>query len=51
VPAINTPAVKAKGVAGLTTVVAKGEGKMPAFAGKLSDDEISAVVKFVLSLK
>jgi cytochrome c6 len=51
VPAINTPGVKAKGVAGLTTIVAKGQGKMPAFAGKLSDDEISAVVKFVLTLK
>jgi cytochrome c6 len=50
-PAINTPAVKAKGAAGLTTAVAKGQGKMPAFAGKLSDDEISAVVKFVLTLK
>ncbi len=51
VPAINTSAVKAKGVAGLTTVVAKGVGKMPAFAGKLSDDEINSVVKFVLTLK
>jgi mono/diheme cytochrome c family protein len=51
VPAINTPAVKAKGAAGLTTIVAKGQGKMPAFAGKLSDDEISSVVKFVLTLK
>jgi mono/diheme cytochrome c family protein len=51
VPAINTPAVKAKGAAGLTTVVSKGQGKMPAFAGKLSDDEISSVVKFVLTLK
>jgi cytochrome c6 len=50
-PAINTPAVKAKGAAGLTTVVAKGQGKMTAFAGKLSDDEISAVVTFVLTLK
>jgi mono/diheme cytochrome c family protein len=51
VPAINTAAVKAKGVAGLTTVVSKGVGKMPAFAGKLSDDEINSVVKFVLTLK
>jgi mono/diheme cytochrome c family protein len=51
VPAINTPAVKAKGAAGLTTIVTKGQGKMPAFSGKLSDDEIGAVVKFVLALK
>ena len=51
VPAINTPAVKAKGAAGLTTIVAKGQGKMPAFAGKLTDDEISACVKYVLTLK
>lgn len=51
VPAINAPAVKAKGAAGLTTIVTKGEGKMPAFSGKLSDDEIGAVVKFVLALE
>lgn len=50
-PAINTAAVKAKGAAGLTTIVSKGQGKMPAFAGKLSDEEIGAVVKFVLALK
>jgi cytochrome c6 len=51
VPAINTAAVKEKGAAGLTTIVTKGQGKMPAFAGKLSDEEISAAVAFVLTLK
>jgi mono/diheme cytochrome c family protein len=51
VPAINTSAVKGKGAAALTTIVTKGQGKMPAFAGKLSDEEISATVAFVLTLK
>jgi cytochrome c6 len=37
--------------ADLTGVVSKGKGKMPAYAGKLSDDEIGAVVKYVRTLK
>ena len=28
-----------------------GKGKMPAYKGKLSDDEISAVAKYVKTLK
>ena len=48
---LNTPAVKAMGAAGVTNLVTKGQGKMPAFAGKLSDEEISAAVAFVLTLK
>jgi cytochrome c6 len=51
VPAINTLGVKAKGAAGLTTIVTKGQGKMPGFGGKLSDDEINAAVAYVLALK
>ena len=35
----------------LTTIIAKGQGKMPAYGGKLKDDEIQAVVKFIRSLK
>jgi cytochrome c6 len=48
---INSPEIKAKGAAALTTTVTKGQGKMPAFAGKLSDEEISAAVEYVLALK
>jgi mono/diheme cytochrome c family protein len=48
---INTPEVKALGEAGLTGIVTKGQGKMPAFGGKLTGEEITAAVKYVLSLK
>lgn len=37
--------------ADLVAAVSKGKGKMPAYAGKLSDDEIKAVVAFVRTLK
>lgn len=37
--------------ADLTTIVTKGKGKMPAFGGKISDEDISAVVKYVRTLK
>jgi cytochrome c6 len=37
--------------ADLTALVTNGKGKMPAFKGKLSDEEISAVVKYVKTLK
>jgi mono/diheme cytochrome c family protein len=37
--------------ADLTALVTNGKGKMPAYKGKLSDDEISAVVKYVKTLK
>jgi cytochrome c6 len=37
--------------ADMTALVTNGKGKMPAFKGKLSDDEVSAVVKYVKTLK
>jgi mono/diheme cytochrome c family protein len=48
---LNTPAVKAMGAAGVTNIITKGQGKMPAFGGKMSGDEISATAAYVLSLK
>jgi mono/diheme cytochrome c family protein len=48
---LTSPEVKAKSEAQLITAVTKGQGKMPAFAGKLSDDEIKAAVAHVRSLK
>ncbi|MBI4365487.1 MAG: cytochrome c [Deltaproteobacteria bacterium] len=37
--------------AAMQDTVAKGKGKMPAFAGKLSDAEIADVVKHIKTLK
>jgi mono/diheme cytochrome c family protein len=48
---LNTPATAGKSDAALIAIVSKGEGKMPAFAGKLTDPEIAAVVTHVKSLK
>jgi mono/diheme cytochrome c family protein len=48
---LNSPDVKAKSDAQLANTIAKGQGKMPAYAGKLSDDEIKAAVAYVRSLK
>ena len=35
----------------LTTTISKGKGKMPAYDGKLSKDQIGDVVKFIRTLK
>jgi cytochrome c6 len=37
--------------ADLTALIDNGKGKMPGFKGKLSDDEIGAVAKYVKTLK
>ena len=37
--------------ADLTKIIADGKGKMPAYKGKLSDDEIKALVAFIRTLK
>jgi len=37
--------------ADMVTLVTNGKGKMPASKGKLTDEEITAVVKYVKSLK
>lgn len=48
---LTTPEVKAQSDAQLTTAVTNGKGKMPAFGGKLSGEEIKAAVAYVRSLK
>ena len=48
---LNTPEVKKMGPAGVGDIVAKGKNKMPAFAGKMTPEEISAVSAYVLTLK
>ena len=48
---INGPDSKLKGAAGLNLIITKGSGKMPAYDGKLSPEEITAVTDYVLTLK
>ena len=48
---LNSADVQKTSAADMTALVTNGKGKMPAFKGKLSDDEISAVVTYVKSLK
>ena len=42
--------VKAETDAQLTDIITKGKGKMPAFKGKLTDDQIKAAVEHFMSL-
>ena len=48
---LSSPDVQKMSNADLTALVTNGKGKMPAYKGKLSEDEISAVVKYVKTLK
>ena len=48
---LSSPEVQKMSDADLTALVTNGKGKMPAYKGKLSDDEISAVVKYVKTLQ
>jgi len=48
---LSSADVQKQSDADLTTVITNGNGKMPAYKGKLTDDEISAVVKYVHTLK
>ena len=35
----------------LTKIITDGKGKMPSFKGKLTNEEVASVVKFIRSLK
>jgi mono/diheme cytochrome c family protein len=48
---VNTPEVKKMGPAGVSDLIAKGKNKMPAFAGKMTPEEIHEVSEYVLKLK
>ncbi len=48
---LNSPDIQAKSEAQLNASITNGVGKMPAFNGKLSADEIAAVTTFVKGLK
>ncbi len=43
--------VQGKSDAELTSDITKGKGKMPAYEGKLSGDQIQELVKFIRTLK
>lgn len=47
VKALSSEEVQKMTDAELTKAIEKGKGKMPAFAGKLSDEELKDVVKFI----
>lgn len=51
IKALSGPEVQKQSDAQLIEAVSKGKGKMPAYAGKLSDDEIKAVVAHIRTLK
>lgn len=51
VPPASDPAVKKLSVAELTTIIANGKGKMPAYKGKLTDAQISDLAKYFKTLK
>lgn len=48
---LSSPEVQAMSDADLTKVIADGKGKMTGFKGKLTDAQISDVVKHVRTLK
>jgi len=43
--------VQGKSDADLKGVISDGKDKMPSYKGKLSDDQISSLVKYIRSLK
>ncbi len=47
---LSTPDVQKQTDEQLTTTVNKGKGKMPPFAGKLTEDQVKAVIGFVRTL-
>ena len=51
VPAFNDPAVAKMPEAELTTITKNGKGKMPGYAGKLTDAQIKDVVAYIRTLQ
>lgn len=48
---LNSAEVKAMSEADIAKIISDGKGKMPAFKGKLSDDQIKGVAAYVKTLK
>ncbi len=51
IKALSGADVQKQSDAQLIETTTKGKGKMPAYSGKLSDEEIKAVVAFIRTLK
>ena len=47
----NDPQILSKSDADLIAVTKSGKGKMPAYAGKLSDGDIKAVIEYIHTLQ
>jgi mono/diheme cytochrome c family protein len=50
-PPFQTPALLKATDADLIAITKSGKGKMPAFAGKLPDDQIKDLIKYVRTLQ
>lgn len=48
---LTGPDVQKMSVAELTAAITNGKGKMPAYKGKLTDEQIKAVAEYVKTLK
>ena len=48
---LNSPEVQKKADKDLAQVISKGQGKMPAFGGKITDAPVGERVKFIRGLK
>jgi mono/diheme cytochrome c family protein len=48
---LGSAEVQAQSDADLTNIITNGKGKMPKYDGKLTEDQISDVVKYVRTLK
>jgi mono/diheme cytochrome c family protein len=51
VPPLNSPDLVKASDTDLITATKSGKGKMPAYAGKLTDPQISAVIAYVRTLQ
>jgi mono/diheme cytochrome c family protein len=51
VKAFHSPEVAKESDADLATIVKDGKGKMPKYDGKLTDDQIKSLVKYIRTLK
>jgi mono/diheme cytochrome c family protein len=51
VPAFNSPAAAKATTAEMIAITTNGKGKMPAYAGKLTDAQIKEVVAYVKTLQ
>lgn len=48
---LNGPDVQKMSAADLTNAITNGQGKMPAYKGKLTDAQISGLVQYIKTLK